>query len=44
MLVDEFLPVRDVPDSAAGVVEAGARPTWDALMDVDRSTSAAGAA
>lgn len=35
MLVDEFLPVYDVSDSVATVVEANLQTTWDALMDVD---------
>ena len=35
MLVDEFLPVYDVSDSVATVVEADVKRTWDALMDVD---------
>lgn len=35
MLVDEFLPVYDVSDSVAVVVEADAGTTWDALMSVD---------
>jgi len=35
MLVDEFLPVYDVSDSVATVVEADATTTWNALMDVD---------
>lgn len=34
-LVDEFLPVFDVSDSVAVVVEADAETTWDALMDID---------
>lgn len=34
-LVDEFLPVYDVSDELAKVVEADARTTWDALMDAD---------
>jgi hypothetical protein len=35
MLVDEFLPVYDVSDSVATVVNADVATTWDALMDVD---------
>jgi hypothetical protein len=35
MLVDEFLPVYDVSDSVATVVEADLGKTWDALMQVD---------
>jgi hypothetical protein len=34
-LVDEFLPVYDVSDSVATVVEADLQTTWDVLMDVD---------
>jgi hypothetical protein len=34
-LVDEFLPVYDVSDAVATVVEADARTTWDALIDAD---------
>jgi hypothetical protein len=34
-LVDEFLPVYDVSDEVATVVEADTATTWDALMDVD---------
>lgn len=35
MLVDEFLPVYDVSDAVATVVEADLATTWDALMEVD---------
>jgi hypothetical protein len=35
MLVDEFLPVYDVSDSVATVVQADLATTWGALMDVD---------
>lgn len=35
MLLDEFLPVFDVSDSVATVVEADVATTWDALMGVD---------
>ena len=35
MLVDDFLPVYDVSDSVAVVVEADAEATWEALMDAD---------
>src|SRR5262245_33706364 len=35
MLVDEFLPVYDVSDAVATVVEADVATTWDALMEVD---------
>ncbi len=35
MLADEFLPVYDVSDEVATVVEADAQTTWDALMDAD---------
>jgi hypothetical protein len=35
MLVEEFLPVYDVSDSVATVVEANVATTWDALMQVD---------
>ena len=34
-LVDEFLPVYDVSDEVATVVEADAQTTWDALIDAD---------
>ena len=34
-LVDEFLPVYDVSDSVATVVDADLDSTWTALMDVD---------
>jgi hypothetical protein len=35
MLVDEFLPVYDVSDAVATMVEADKTTTWDALMQVD---------
>jgi len=35
MLVDEFLPVYDVSDAVATVVNADLATTWDALMEVD---------
>lgn len=35
MLVDEFLPVYDISDTVATIVEADVSTTWDALMDVD---------
>jgi len=35
MLVDAFLPVYDVSDSVATVVDANVATTWDALMRVD---------
>lgn len=35
MLIDEFLPVYDVSDAVATVVEADLATTWAALMDVD---------
>jgi hypothetical protein len=35
MLVDDFLPVYDVSDAVATVVDADIATTWDALMDVD---------
>ena len=35
MLVDDFLPVYDVSDAVATVVEADVAATWDALMHVD---------
>jgi len=35
MLVDEFLPVYDVSDAVATVVEADVEATWRALMQVD---------
>jgi hypothetical protein len=34
-LVDEFLPVYDVSDAVATVVQADVATTWAALMDVD---------
>lgn len=35
VLVDEFLPVYDVSDAVATVVQADVATTWDALMQVD---------
>jgi hypothetical protein len=35
MFVDEFLPVYDVSDAVATVVNASVTTTWDALMNVD---------
>ena len=35
MLVDEYLPVYDVSDSVATVVETDVSTTWEALMTVD---------
>jgi hypothetical protein len=35
MIVDEFLPIYDVSDAVATVVEADVATTWDALMEVD---------
>jgi hypothetical protein len=35
MLVDEFMPVYDVSDAVATVVDADLATTWTALMDVD---------
>ena len=35
MIVDDFLPVYDVSDAVATVVEADLATTWDALMEVD---------
>lgn len=35
MLLDEFLPVYDVSDAVAVVVNADGAATWDALMQVD---------
>ena len=35
MLFDEFLPIYDVSDAVATVVEADSKTTWDALMEVD---------
>ena len=35
MLLDEFLPIYDVSDAVATVVDADVPTTWDALMDVD---------
>ena len=35
MICDEFLPVYDVSDAVAVVVDAGPTATWDALMEVD---------
>lgn len=35
MLVDDFLPVYDVSDTIATIVEADVSTTWQALMNVD---------
>jgi hypothetical protein len=35
MLVDEFLPIYDVSDAIATIVDADAATTWAALKDVD---------
>jgi hypothetical protein len=35
MLLDDFLPVYDVTDVVATVVDADVDTTWDALMEVD---------
>jgi hypothetical protein len=35
MLVDDFLPVYDVSDAVATVVDADVQTTWNALMEVD---------
>jgi hypothetical protein len=35
MVVDEFMPIYDVSDAVATVVEADVATTWDALMRVD---------
>jgi hypothetical protein len=35
MLADEFLPVYDVSDEVAAVVQADVQTTWDALIDAD---------
>jgi hypothetical protein len=35
MLVDDFVPVYDVSDTVATVVDADVATTWDALMAVD---------
>jgi hypothetical protein len=35
MLVDDFLPVYDVSDAVATVVDADVPTTWNALMEVD---------
>jgi hypothetical protein len=35
MFVDECLPVYDVSDAVATVVDADVATTWDALMEVD---------
>jgi hypothetical protein len=35
VLVDEFLPVYDVSDSVATVVDADVQTAWDSLMDID---------
>ena len=34
-LAEEFLPVYDVSDAVATVVEADRETTWQALLDVD---------
>lgn len=35
MLVDDFMPVYDIADAVATVVQADAETTWEALMEVD---------
>ncbi|MDP9255523.1 MAG: hypothetical protein M3Q31_03065 [Actinomycetota bacterium] len=35
MLVDDFLPVYDVSDAVATMVDADPLTVWEALMDVD---------
>jgi hypothetical protein len=35
MLLDEFLPVYEVSDAVATVVEADRSAMWDGLMQVD---------
>src|ERR1041385_9389386 len=35
MLIDELMPVYDVSDGVATVVNADVGTTWDALMEVD---------
>jgi len=35
MLIDEAMPVYDVSDAVATVVDADVGTTWDALMEVD---------
>jgi len=35
MLVDDYLPVYDISDSVATVVQADVAATWNALMEVD---------
>ncbi len=35
MLVDEFLPIYDVSDAVAAVVEADVATTWETLLDAD---------
>jgi hypothetical protein len=35
MIIDDFLPVYDVSDAVATVVDADVTTTWDALMEVD---------
>lgn len=35
MLVDEYLPIYDVSDGVAVVVDAGVAETWEALTNVD---------
>jgi hypothetical protein len=35
MIVEDFLPVHEVSDAVATVVDADFATTWDALMDAD---------
>lgn len=35
MLADDFLPVYDVSDAVAVVVDAEQSTAWDALMEID---------
>ena len=35
MLVDKFMPIYDVSDAVATVLDADVGATWDALMNVD---------
>jgi len=35
MLLDDFLPVYDVSDSVATLVDADLATTWEALIDAD---------
>ena len=35
MIIDDFLPIYDVSDAVATVVEADLATTWNALMEVD---------